>query len=57
MEPWRQWAWWRPGGFREPVLAWLTGGRWGLGRWTAEEVDRIRAKATERLARFRDLIE
>lgn len=40
-----QFRWWRPGGFRWPLLARATNGRWGLGRWTQAELDRIHAQA------------
>lgn len=45
--PGRQFRWWREGGFRWPWLARTTNGRWGLGRWTQPEIDRIKAKAAE----------
>lgn len=39
--------WTCAGGLRWPLLARLTHGRLGLGRWTQAEVDEVWARATE----------
>lgn len=37
----------REGGFRWPLLARLTNGRYGLGRWTQKEVDDLWDRANK----------
>lgn len=44
------------GGFRWPWLARVTNGRFGLGRWTQEEVDGIWERARATAARIEQAI-